>query len=354
MFHVTPLPCSYGSPDTNLSQVSVAEAAGDARALLELLVDSANEKLGERELSLFVVGTYIVSRRFENDMHVLAKETACDQARSVWNDAQNSELGSLSRERLIEQLTTRASEEVLGLIYRGKVVTATEDAFKKEIQRLEVETVQEFSKYWNDRVMARLRLHQAGINSLPDEKLRADLTATLLEYKRTVSIPDSLKKAQEKRLVRGKVPKKSVENLQNATMAIGTEIAQVSAGSAALESALHSFNSSLKIPNLDDESLAQKKQQLITEMATNMKRDKDVARLFLTLVLILLAGKSPGVVYATGKFAPRLLKQLGNMLEPDVLEELRMMKDSVKAGNATEQTKDRMRTMAAEAAYQRE
>jgi hypothetical protein len=111
---------------------------------------------------------------------------------------------------------------------------------------------------------------------------------------------------------------------------------------------LEKFNTRMEIPIYDDDDIARKKQTHLEEMLLSMQKDKDGPRLFLCLVIILFASKSNGVVYATGKYAPRLLKLLKPTLDQELAQQLEQWKEAVKGGAVTHEMRADMRKIAAE------
>lgn len=79
---------------------------------------------------------------------------------------------------------------------------------------------------------------------------------------------------------------------------------------------------------------------------TKQQKSFDGPVLFLTLVVILHAKHYPGVVYATGKYAPKLLKMLKSKLAEDEYEMLEKWKEGAKKGALGKEEREDMRSMA--------
>jgi hypothetical protein len=76
------------------------------------------------------------------------------------------------------------------------------------------------------------------------------------------------------------------------------------------------------------------------------KPKTDAPLMFLSLVLVLFSRNHPGVIYATGKFAPKLLKQLKAQLSSEDYEEAERLKELAKTGKLAKDDRDRMVHMA--------
>lgn len=75
------------------------------------------------------------------------------------------------------------------------------------------------------------------------------------------------------------------------------------------------------------------------------KKTSDAPVLFLTLVIMLHARLGDGVVYATGKFAPRLLKGLKGRVGEGEYEKLEGWKEGAKGGGLSVGDREGMREM---------
>jgi hypothetical protein len=75
------------------------------------------------------------------------------------------------------------------------------------------------------------------------------------------------------------------------------------------------------------------------------QKKSDGPLLFLTLAVFLFAKHNVGVVYATGKFAPKLLKQLKGSLDADEFAQMEAWKEAAKAGTLSAEDRDAMKRM---------
>jgi hypothetical protein len=87
---------------------------------------------------------------------------------------------------------------------------------------------------------------------------------------------------------------------------------------------------------------------MMDDMLRRLQKQKasDGPVLFLMLVIVLFAKRYDGVVYATGKFAPKLLKQLkGNMTE-EQYQTVEKWKEAAKTSSLTAEDRADMVRMA--------
>ncbi|KAF7565011.1 hypothetical protein PtrSN002B_002894 [Pyrenophora tritici-repentis] len=87
---------------------------------------------------------------------------------------------------------------------------------------------------------------------------------------------------------------------------------------------------------------------MVEDMLRRLQKQKasDGPVLFLTLVVVLFARQYDGVVYATGKFAPKLLKQLKGTLDKVQYEKVEAWKEAAKTNALTPEDRAEMVKMA--------
>ncbi|KAK8155026.1 hypothetical protein BKA80DRAFT_282522 [Phyllosticta citrichinensis] len=219
------------------------------------------------------------------------------------------------------------SQPLFHILLRCGLESTAKAAFASTITTLDVETDKTFAIFWHERLVSRIAVYLAGASSVPDEKLRSQLQDVLLrDYITKELVPDVVARAEAKNLIRSAKAKRQVGKLQALLQTQAKDL------EAALSS-LHKFGAKFGIPPpMDATALSARKDALVAELTRGVAKDRDAPRLFLTCVVLLWARRSEGVVYATGKFAPKLLKLLKGALEAGVYERLEGFKDKVKQG----------------------
>lgn len=213
-----------------------------------------------------------------------------------------------------------------------------------QFEALEQENEKQFRQFWSSRVDDKAQLYATGVNSIAGSEdlegpLSTQLNDLLRNHLEADLVPLAVSRAKTKGLTRSpqlKLPKK-FSNLEST-------LAQAKDLDTAMQ-ALSAFDASVGIAIQSNLKLA--KQAMLEDMVKTMKKDADAPRLFLMLIIILIATEQEGVVYATGKLAPKLLKHVKEKLEPEVAARLEQLKNSIKSGKITEEEREEMRSMAA-------
>ncbi|KAF4541391.1 Purine biosynthesis protein purh [Lasiodiplodia theobromae] len=227
-------------------------------------------------------------------------------------------------------------------------------AFNETLTQLEAEADAALAAFWADRVAARFELHAVATTetAIADAKVRAQLLDLLRDYAAKELVPDAVARAEAKGLVRSARARRNVKKLL-AVLKEPSSSAQIGEqGLAAVQASLQKFAAKMDVPPVAD--VQARKEAYVRDMVRDMQKDADAPRLFLKLMVALWAKRADGVVYATGKFAPKLLKLLskgagdGGLGEEQVAR-LEALKDAVKEGSAGDAEKAEMRKMAMEA-----
>lgn len=213
-----------------------------------------------------------------------------------------------------------------------------------------MENEQEFAAMWKASVMDRLSLHLAGLEPLDQgSKLRNELTELLTGYATTELLRSEL--SGQKKC--GKKVKPAVDKLKD-DIANFKSSQSSDSDLTAVKRAFDALASKLSISWLDKEDQITKKGQELTEMTdTAITRfdetgDRDGSRLFLVVILILLARHQAGLIYATGRFVPRLLKLLKGKVDDERWSRLQELKEEVKTGAMSPKGRTDLRTMLTE------
>lgn len=215
------------------------------------------------------------------------------------------------------------------------------ERYSTEVSILESQNETEFGAFWNERVLVRVHTYSDGLEGVEEEKLRGQLAELLTAYLQKELLPDALAKAQLQGLVRSKKTRKNVQKLETALKAGKKDLGGV-------QSSLDKFGKKQDVQGVDDTSSAESKKIMVGDMIRRLQKPKtEGPLLFLTLVLVLFAKYQPGVVYATGKFAPKLLKQLKPKLSAEEYERLENWKELAKTGALSSSDKEAMRQMVA-------
>jgi hypothetical protein len=249
-----------------------------------------------------------------------------------------------------------------------------DETFYLALTTLESQNEALFQTYWNNSINARYTTHmlalspsstQSSTQSSPstDEKLFTALEDLYTTYFTSTFLPSALSKAKSQGLLLSRRTRKNVGKLEAELLSIQNPTVPVQGSEKEKESgikitvltkALATFMKRQSIPAPTASLLSTVKQEMVEEMRRDMHRrlsksppkTADGPVLFLTLVLVLWAKEYNGVLYATGKFAPKLLKLLKGVLGEDMYEKLERWKEAAKAGTLNAEDKAEMVRMA--------
>jgi hypothetical protein len=226
------------------------------------------------------------------------------------------------------------------LIKERELEREFDEAFSARISELEKQNEVEFADFWTDRVVTRIAIYSEGLATVGDERLHDQLSELLAQYIQKDLVPDSLSKATSQGLMASRKTLKNVRRLESV----------LSGGKAdvpALMSSLDKFHKKQTIDAATTSALASSKATMLGDMARRMQKQRksDGPLLFLTLVVFLFAKHNAGVVYATGKFAPKLLRHLKPKLDTEHYAQLEAWKEAARAGSLSAEDRDGMKKM---------
>lgn len=212
--------------------------------------------------------------------------------------------------------------------------------------QLEIVCDDQFKKLWMTRVVESTRLYSAALQAMDDSPLKSQLEMLLRAHIVSEVVPTTANKAKTRKLLRSphlklssRLPKLQSTLSSNLKKELQSVIEE-----------LEKFNEKIGIQTYEESTLHQNKKEYLSNLTESMAKDEDSVRLFICLLIILYSSASSGVLYATGKFAPKLLKFLKASLDTEQALWLEQVKDAIKAGSITEEMKHTMRSMASKAA----
>ncbi|KAH7405659.1 hypothetical protein DE146DRAFT_744022 [Phaeosphaeria sp. MPI-PUGE-AT-0046c] len=220
---------------------------------------------------------------------------------------------------------------------------ACDEHFWNTISSLEASSDAAFSTFWLERVASRIQIYASGLAPIADPKLQSQLSELLATYIQKELIPDSITKARSQHLVQSRKAKKNIAKLE-------TTIAGAEPTLGALLPALDKFLTKQTSLSVSDAELAKCKTSMQADMIRRMQKSAAGPVLFLTLIVVLFSRHHDGVVYATGKFAPKLMKQLKARVGEEGYKRLEGWKEGAKAGSLGEGDRVEMRRVAEEGA----
>ncbi|KAF3040366.1 hypothetical protein E8E12_009517 [Didymella heteroderae] len=215
-----------------------------------------------------------------------------------------------------------------------------DEAFSARISELEKQNELDFADFWTDRVVTRITIYLEGLATVDDEKLQDQLSELLAQYIQKDLVPDSLSKATSQGLMTSRKTRKNVHRLESVLSTGRPDV-------PALTSSLDKFQKKQSIDAPTASALDSSKASMLGDMARRMQKQRksDGPLLFLTLVVFLFARHNTGIVYATGKFAPKLLRHLKPKLNTEQYAQLEAWKEAARAGTLSAEDRDGMKKM---------
>lgn len=307
--------------------------------MFEVYAQKLHERKTSDDSNLHKAGAFILTgRRFGVERELLL-ESSSTHANHQWR-----QLMEHPEKEMRFQMTEIISfiphdQPILEVISsEPEVKKAVEEHYWNEVSTLETSNDDEFSTFWAERVLARSVNYAEGLNSISDTKLQEQLSELLSTYLSRELLPDSIAKARVQGLGCSRKTRKNIQKLESALKAPKTD-------ASAVATALERFTKRQGVQDLNASSLAKTKESLVADLVRKMQKQSDGPGLFLLLILVLFAKHSPGVVYATGKFAPKLLKQLKSSFDKEQYGLLELWKDRAKANSLTAEDKESMRQL---------
>ncbi|KAF1913478.1 hypothetical protein BDU57DRAFT_456181 [Ampelomyces quisqualis] len=285
-------------------------------------------------------GTIILTKeqyRVEQDKLVTQAQEAATFQWQQLNDSADHEIKLTIT--TISTATPHKASVHEAILKEKSIQKACDEHFWTSIASLEAENESSFAKFWSDRVDSRINMYAEGLRSITDTKLSDQLSDLLTTYLQNDLIPDSLVKARSQSLVMSRKTKKNLSKLESTLSITKPEL-------PALTCTLEKFAKRQSI-HAPPQSLTDAKQSTLSDMLRRMaKPSSSDPILFLYLVVILHAKHYPGIVYATGKYAPKLMKMLKGKVSDKDMEKLEAWKEGAKTGTLGEEGRAGMRGMA--------
>jgi hypothetical protein len=293
---------------------------------------------------------WMVFKTLTNDLEVASKRLGRACADEGWKTQSSdptliSDSGSNSFLQKLKEESDVPTELLLRLWAdnRVKIKSVATSSFDERLAELRSENKSQLELLWKSRVYLPARLYQEALETLETSPLKEQLSDLLSIHLTQDLLPNTLKRIRNKGLIRDHSQhQKQLDKLQSAVSGEKKTLPVLKS--------LDKFHEKMGFVPLSPEELTHTRKQQVTGMVHAMPTDTDSPRLFLATVLVLLACKhESGIVYATGKFAPRLLKVLKPDLDEEHYKNLERLKEAVKAGNVKEEDRSEMREIAARA-----
>ncbi|KAF2436689.1 hypothetical protein EJ08DRAFT_157081 [Tothia fuscella] len=321
----------------------------DVQALLVNQTSLLFRSLGGNTYDIEEHGPYIITCALISDLEFVAKRLTTEYVNHQWNELVDvlTVQEALADPKFL-QVFYEESDVDLDLLSRlwantdRGIYLAAKTAYDDRLSQLRTDAAEQFTIQWKSRVVCKVQLYTQGLLSLRDSPLKESLQELLYTYISQDLIPSNLDRAKAKSLIRSPLTSKNIKKLEEAIRSASKE------KSSPLD-ALAKFTKKMNIESATEDELVTAKNECIRDIAQSMEKDKDGPRLFLGALTNLFASKHEGILYATGKYAPRLLKFLKDDLEAGLVAKLEEIKEAVKAGKVDDAMREHLRSIAKDA-----
>jgi hypothetical protein len=189
-----------------------------------------------------------------------------------------------------------------------------------------------------------------GLENLEDSPLKTQLAALLQSHIKEL-VPQVIEKARVKNML-----KNHTRKIRDRTTDLKNYFTSTDQDLPANFTKLEKTNRDMGVPAYNDGELYVKKREHLEGMLRAMQKEtknsqEDDVRLFISLLIILLAQEHKGVIWATGKLSPKLLKllkQLNANLDPVLGQQLDQWKEAISSKTVTDEMRGKMKWEAAE------
>jgi hypothetical protein len=293
-----------------------------------------------------VSGDYLIAQTWLQDIQSKVNKLAGGFALSIWDQEDQSRPKASIVDLKLRDLVAekcrldKAVTDSVWAAQQGQVGKQALSVYETKLEEQDIACDEQFTSLWTTRVVVKAQLYSAGIEEIHDENLRNQLSELLKSHLASELVPQASSRAKSKGFLKSPRKKLSSRLAKLQTALPGKN------DYAAMMEELEKFNSKINLSSPSSAQLKEEKSKLLQDMAKAMNKDQDSARLFLGLLIIIFGANHNGILYATGKFAPKILKMLKQQQSDEDTAWLDQVKDSIKAGTTTDEMKNKMRAMA--------
>jgi hypothetical protein len=294
----------------------------------------------------YISGFMVTGDRYDSDRNALLNFSK-QNATSQWQHLQSSPAADIRFSLPAIFATIPPTQPFLPVLANAKPTEkAIEEAFNIMLLTHESANESAFAAFLTDRALSRLHMHMLALHTISDTTQHTQLSALLATHAQTDLLPDTLLKARSQGLVLSRKSRKNVQKFESALYA--------ATGTPELSSILSIIDKFGKKQGIDTStfqtsSSEQTKQTMMVDLRHRLQKAPkagDNPVVFLTLVILLHAKFYEGVVYATGKYAPKIMKLLREKLGGEAYAELERWKDAAKLGSLTKEDREGIVKMA--------
>lgn len=203
------------------------------------------------------------------------------------------------------------------------------DSFNGRIAIVQEEAAKNIRGIFWEKGYARFQIHYAALQGLEEGPLRSKLEADLVDYARELLIGhlDRYEAFMEPDVIPS-----SILDFRIALQQTANSTAKPEQILKNIDMGLQGVIMKLVVDSTSETISENQKKKFTSDLRAQLQKTND-ASMALTLTLILLhAGLGPGVLKASGKYVPKLLKLLQSKIDQQTVDDLVRLKDAVLSG----------------------
>lgn len=275
----------------------------DIKVLLQIIV-KAHRKLQE-------IAGVVVSRTLEHELRDNVRLYAHDRAQNAWKRRSPGKLLDICI-TLSELSRFLCSENPLpqGLLLHFTTLLHPYaiSEFNWRYDELRKSAINSSKSVFLDKYQARIQIHSSALCAITDPSLKFKLALDLLQY----ACESGMVALEKLENVLREDPNANLQSLQDFR-----EVLRLSRSSKKPEDrlkevdhGLRNFLIELEIGFLDGDSETQKKRAMMEEINNRLQNTNDLSLALLSTLLLVLGANNEGLLKATGKYVPKLLKEV--------------------------------------------
>ena len=288
----------------------------------------------------YISGFLVTGERYNESRNTLL-DLSKQNATSQWEHLQSNPATDIKFSIPAITATIPPTQPFLPIFINEKPTEkALEEIFTTTLLTHESANEIAFATFLTDRALSRLQCHTVALNIISETTLHTQLSSLLATHAQKDLLPDTLSKARSQNQVLSRKTRKNVQKFESALQAATPEISSI-------VSVIDKFvkKQGIDTSTSHTSSSEQTKHTTMADLHRRLQKPPkagDNPAVFLTLVILLHAKHYDGVLYATGKYAPKVMKLLKEKLDEEAYKELERWKDAAKSGSLTVEDREGM------------
>ncbi|KAF8249741.1 hypothetical protein K440DRAFT_621212 [Wilcoxina mikolae CBS 423.85] len=271
---------------------------GDEKRLRQIVLKDLPE--------LCEVAGVVVSKDLETGLQAKCRSFAREKAEIAWRRRSKEKPAAIKRQELTQLLGSGQFLISPALLshFTNSLLPYAVSQFNDKYEQMRQAVLDSAKAIFVDKYHARFYIHLKGVEGIKDPSLKSRLAGDLLHYARDSGIT-AVEKLETVLIVED--PNVNLQLLND----LRGVLQQTGAGKP--ENCLKDIQRALRNLEADfpvEDALAKKKANMMEEINSQLQNSKDLSLALLSTLLLVLATKSEGVLKATGKYVPKLLKEV--------------------------------------------